>query len=152
MFQVARRQIHLSNAYPSAGGIGMILNQVYGPTTVAAGAALLMALSMVINESLVARTFGTNTLRAFGGDPDSVLSPILGVGLIVFAYLVNASGTHLDVGVGAEGGHDGADDEREREARPGELGDLAGQREDARADHHAGPLAIAPGSVMLFFS
>ena len=71
--------IKMSNAYPSAGGIGMILKKAYGPTTVAAGAALLMALSMVINESLVARTFGTYTLRAFGGDPDSVLVPVLGV-------------------------------------------------------------------------
>ena len=84
--------IKMSNAYPSAGGIGMILKKAYGPTTVAAGAALLMALSMVINESLVARTFGTYTLRAFGGDPDSILVPVLGVGLIVFAYLVNVSG------------------------------------------------------------
>ncbi|TDE33348.1 APC family permease [Antarcticimicrobium sediminis] len=85
--------IKISNAYPSAGGIAMILEKAYGPTTVAAGASLLMALSMVINESLVARTFGTYTLRAFGGDPDSILVPALGVGLIVFAYLVNASGT-----------------------------------------------------------
>ncbi|MDB6183252.1 APC family permease, partial [Paracoccus fistulariae] len=38
------------------------------------------------------RTFGTYTLRAFGGDPDSILVPVLGVGLIVFAYLVNVSG------------------------------------------------------------
>ena len=29
----------------------------------------------------------------FGGDADSILVPVLGVGLIVFAYLVNASGT-----------------------------------------------------------
>jgi amino acid transporter len=85
--------IKVSNAFPSAGGIGMILKKAYGPTTIAAGASLLMALSMVINESLVARTFGTYTLQAFGGDPDSVLVPLLGVGLIVFAYLVNASGT-----------------------------------------------------------
>lgn len=84
--------IKVSNAFPSAGGIAMILRKAYGPTTVAASAALLMALSMVINESLVARTFGTYTLRAFGGDPDSVLVPVLGVGLIIFAYLVNASG------------------------------------------------------------
>ncbi|MCC4297220.1 APC family permease [Aurantimonas coralicida] len=85
--------IKMSNAFPSAGGVGMILKRAYGPTTVAAGASLLMALSMVINESLVARTFGTYSLKAFGGDPDSVLVPILGVGLIVFAYLLNASGT-----------------------------------------------------------
>jgi amino acid transporter len=84
--------IKMSNAFPSAGGIAMILRKAYGPTTVAAGASLLMALSMVINESLVARTFGTYTLRAFGGDTDSVLVPVLGVGLIVFAYLVNVSG------------------------------------------------------------
>ncbi|CAN5688348.1 APC family permease [soil metagenome] len=84
--------VKMSNAFPSAGGIGMILKKAYGPTSVAAGAALLMALSMVINESLVARTFGTYTLRAFGGDPQSFLVPVLGVGLIVFAYLVNISG------------------------------------------------------------
>jgi len=84
--------IKMSNAFPSAGGIGMILKKAYGPTTVASGAALLMALSMVINESLVARTFGTYALQAFGGDPDSVLVPVLGVGLIIFAYLVNVSG------------------------------------------------------------
>ncbi|MEP0322644.1 APC family permease [Bauldia litoralis] len=84
--------IKMSNAFPSAGGIGMILKKAYGPTTVAAGASLLMALSMVINESLVARTFGTYTLRAFGGDPGSFLVPVLGVGVIVFAYLMNVSG------------------------------------------------------------
>lgn len=84
--------IKMSNAFPSAGGIAMILKKAYGTTTVAAGAALLMALSMVISESLVARTFGTYTLRAIGGDPDSFLVPALGVGLIIFAYLVNVSG------------------------------------------------------------
>lgn len=85
--------LKMSNAYPSAGGIGMMLTKAYGPTTVAAGAALLMALSMVINESLVARTFGTYALRAFGGDPESFLVPALGVGLIALAYLVNVSGS-----------------------------------------------------------
>jgi len=85
--------IKMSNAFPSAGGIGMILKKAYGPTTVAAGAALLMALSMVIAESLVARTFGTYTIRAFGGDPDSFLVPAFGVGLIVVAYLINVAGS-----------------------------------------------------------
>ncbi|MBU0723714.1 MAG: amino acid permease, partial [Alphaproteobacteria bacterium] len=32
--------IKMSNAFPSAGGIGMILKKAYGPTTVAAGASL----------------------------------------------------------------------------------------------------------------
>ena len=51
-----------------------------------------MALSMVINESLVARTFGTYVLRPFDLGADSILVPALAVGLIVFAYLVNISG------------------------------------------------------------
>ncbi len=84
--------IKMSNAHPSAGGIAMILQKAYGPGTVAASAALLMALSMVINESLVARTFGTYALRPFDLDPNSYLVPALGVGLIIFAYAVNTSG------------------------------------------------------------
>ncbi|SDU18445.1 APC family permease [Stappia sp. ES.058] len=84
--------IKMSNAYPSAGGIAMILAKAYGPTTVAAGASLLMALSMVINESLVARTFASYTLRGFGVEPGGWPVPLLGVGLIVFAWLVNVSG------------------------------------------------------------
>jgi amino acid transporter len=85
--------VKMSNAFPSSGGIAMILQKAYGPTTVAAGAALLMTLSMVISESLVARTFGTYAMRALGREADSILVPVLGVGLIVFAYLVNISGS-----------------------------------------------------------
>jgi len=84
--------IKMSNAYPSAGGVAMILQKAYGPGTVAASAALLMALSMIINESLVARTFGAYTLRLFDGDPNSSMVSILGVGLIIFAYIVNTAG------------------------------------------------------------
>lgn len=85
--------IKMSNAYPSAGGIAMILQKAYGPGAIAAAASLLMALSMVINESLVARTFGTYALRPFDSVADgSILVPVLGVSLIVFAYVVNASG------------------------------------------------------------
>ncbi|MHA6326515.1 APC family permease [Roseivivax sp. CAU 1753] len=83
--------IAMSNRWPSSGGIAMILTKAYGPGAVAAAASLLMALSMVINESLVARTFATYALRPFDieGGP---LVPIIAVGLILFAYLVNASG------------------------------------------------------------
>ncbi|OOY14398.1 MULTISPECIES: APC family permease [unclassified Thioclava] len=83
--------IKMSNAWPSAGGIGMILQKCYGPGAVAAGAALLMALSMVIAESLVARTFATYLLRAFDieGGP---LVPILAVGVILFAFFMNIAG------------------------------------------------------------
>ena len=84
--------IKMSNAHPSSGGIAMILEKAYGPTVVAAGASLLMALSMVINESLVARTFATYLLHGLGIDADGWRVPVLGVGLIVFAYLLNASG------------------------------------------------------------
>ena len=84
--------IKMSNAWPSSGGIAMILQKAYGPGTVAASASLLMALSMVINESLVARTFATYALRPFEADGNGLLVSALALGLIGFAYLVNASG------------------------------------------------------------
>lgn len=87
--------VKLSNAFPSAGGIAMFLQKAYGRGTMTAGCALLMALSMVINESLVARTFGTYTLRLFDVARDSSLVPVLGVGLLIFAFLVNLSGNRL---------------------------------------------------------
>lgn len=83
--------IAMSNRWPSSGGIAMILTKAYGPGAVAAAASLLMALSMVINESLVARTFATYALRPFDID-GGPLVPAIAVGLIIFAYLVNASG------------------------------------------------------------
>ncbi|MEQ8349446.1 MAG: hypothetical protein RIB84_18590 [Sneathiellaceae bacterium] len=56
----------LSYAHPSTGGIGMYLQKAYGRSTTAGAGALLMAFSMVINESLVARSFGTYAQRLFG--------------------------------------------------------------------------------------
>ncbi len=90
--------IKLSNAYPSAGGIASFLQKAYGPGVVTASCAMLMALSMVISESLVARTFGTYTLQLFNVGEDSIWVPILAVGLILFAFLVNISGNRA-VGV-----------------------------------------------------
>ncbi len=84
--------VKMSNAFPSSGGIAMILQKAYGPGVIAAAASLLMALSMVINESLVARTFGTYVGRPLGLAEASAFVPALGVGLIIFAYLVNESG------------------------------------------------------------
>lgn len=83
--------VKMSNAWPSSGGIAMILQKCYGPGAIAAGAALLMALSMVIAESLVARTFATYILRPFDitGGP---LVPSLAVAVILFAFLVNIAG------------------------------------------------------------
>ena len=83
--------IRMSNKWPSSGGIAMILQKCYGSGAIAAGAALLMALSMVIAESLVARTFATYVLRPFDID-GGPLVPILAVGVIVFAFLVNIAG------------------------------------------------------------
>lgn len=87
--------IKVSNAYPSAGGIAMILIKAYGKTTITAGASLLMALSMVINESLVARTFGTYTLQLLDINNKDLWTPALGVALLVLAYIVNVSGTKV---------------------------------------------------------
>ncbi len=87
--------IKLASAYPSAGGIAMILKKAYGETTVTGAAALLMALSMIINESLVARTFGTYTLQLFPSDPAGIWVPVLAVGLIVVAFLVNLAGNKV---------------------------------------------------------
>ena len=78
--------IKLSNEYPSAGGIGMFLVKEYGKGTITASAALLMAFSMVINQSLVARTFGTYTLQLFDAGQRDFLVPALGVGLLAFAF------------------------------------------------------------------
>ncbi|MDT7827262.1 APC family permease [Pricia sp. S334] len=87
--------VKLSNAYPSAGGIATYLKKIYGKGAVTASGALLMALSMVINESLVARTFGSYTLQLFDINDNSVWVPILGVLLLIVAFLINISGNTI---------------------------------------------------------
>ncbi|MCR9194668.1 MAG: APC family permease [Hyphomonas sp.] len=87
--------IKMSNKYPSAGGIGMILHKAYGHSVMTGASALLMAFSMVINESLVARTFGTYTLQLFDVSAASSLVPLLAVGLIVLAFLINIAGNSV---------------------------------------------------------
>lgn len=87
--------IKVSNAYPSAGGIAMILMKAYGKSTLTAAASVLMALSMVINESLVARTFGSHTLQLFDIEKNSIWVPTLGVALLILAYIVNVSGNKV---------------------------------------------------------
>ncbi len=87
--------IKMSNAYPSAGGIAMYLKKAYGAGTITAAGSLLMAFSMVISESLVARTFGTYTLQLFDVKDNSVWIPILGVLLLVVAFIINISGNKV---------------------------------------------------------
>ena len=87
--------VKLANAFPSAGGIAMFLERAYGRTAVTASAGLLMAFSMVINESLVARTFGTYTAQLFGWQASPIIIPALGVGLILAAFAVNLLGNRV---------------------------------------------------------
>ena len=87
--------IKMSNAYPSAGGIAMFLVKMYGRGVIAGTASLLMAFSMIINESLVARTFGTYTSQLFNIQQGSFLVPVLGVVLLAFAFAINISGNRI---------------------------------------------------------
>lgn len=88
--------IKLANAFPSAGGIGMFLVKAYGKGLATAVFSLMMALSMVINESLVARTFGTYALQPFDvGDASKWLVPVLAVGVLIFAFIINISGNKV---------------------------------------------------------
>ncbi len=87
--------VRVTRRYPSSGGIAMILQKAYGPGAVTGGCALLMAFSMVINESLVARTFATYTLQLTDGKPPAYAVPGLALGLIVAAFLVNLAGNRL---------------------------------------------------------
>jgi len=82
--------VKLANAYPSAGGIAMFLKKAYGRSLMTGALALLMYFSMIINQSLVARTFGTYTLQLFNAENMQWLIPALGVGLLIFAFFINA--------------------------------------------------------------
>lgn len=87
--------VKVSSAYPSAGGVAMILQKAYGRSTITGAAALLMALSMVINESLVARTFASYTLQLFGSPNSQLWLPVLSVALIFVAFVVNIAGNQI---------------------------------------------------------
>lgn len=80
--------IKLAQAYPSAGGIAMFLSKAYGKGSVTAIFALLMYFSMVINESLVARTFASYTAQVISFEAQWLI-PALAVGLLAFAFLIN---------------------------------------------------------------
>lgn len=91
--------IKISNTWPSAGGIGMYLHKAYGNRLPTAFNALLMYFSMVIAQSFLARTFGSYTMQLFGGDDSGRMVPVLGVSLILAAFLVNLMGNRLIQGV-----------------------------------------------------
>ncbi|MEV8252795.1 APC family permease [Rhodoglobus sp. NPDC076762] len=87
--------IRYSSVNPSAGGIAMLLKDAYGPGVVAGSFSLFMYVSMVVAESLLARTFGTYLLRPFGLQDSVILVPILGVAAIATAAIVNFVGNTL---------------------------------------------------------
>tara|TARA_R110001599_G_C12277316_1_gene663110 strand:- start:33595 stop:34926 length:1332 start_codon:yes stop_codon:yes gene_type:complete len=91
--------VKLSNAYPSAGGVAMYLKKAYGATLPTAFHSLLMYFSMVIAQSFLARTFGSYTLQLFDIGDTSVLVPILGVALLICAFLVNLSANRFIQGL-----------------------------------------------------
>ena len=93
--------IKISNAYPSAGGIGMYLHKAYGDRLPTGFNTLLMYFSMVIAQSFLARTFGSYTMQLFGGDKTGMMVPILGVSLILAAFMINLSGNRLFQGAGS---------------------------------------------------
>ncbi len=80
--------VKLTQAYPSAGGIAMFLSKAYGKGSLTAIFALLMYFSMVINESLVARTFASYTSQVINYEAQWLI-PALAVGLIAFAFFIN---------------------------------------------------------------
>jgi amino acid transporter len=91
--------VKMSNAYPSAGGVGMYLYKAYGGSLATAFNALLMYFSMVIAQSFLARTFGSYTMQLFDGGDHEILVPALGVGLLLVAFLINLSANRLIQGV-----------------------------------------------------
>ncbi len=86
--------VKFSNAYPSSGGVAKFLAKSYGPGTATGTYSLLMYVSMVVAESLVAGTFGAYTLRLFPEEYAGYAS-ILGVILLALAFIVNVSGNKI---------------------------------------------------------
>ncbi|MDM7490235.1 APC family permease [Rhodococcus sp. CSLK01-03] len=84
--------VRYSSTNPSSGGIAMILKAAYGPGVVAGSFSLFMYVSMILAESLLARTFGTYLLRPFGMQGSAVWVPVLAVVAIVAATAVNLVG------------------------------------------------------------
>ncbi|MEX1238023.1 MAG: APC family permease, partial [Pseudomonadales bacterium] len=91
--------IKVSNAYPSAGGIGMYLHKMYGHSLTTAFHALLMYVSMVIAQSFLARTFGNYTVQLFNADIADFWIPTLGALLLIGVFLINLTSNRYIQGV-----------------------------------------------------
>ncbi len=86
--------VKFSNTFPSSGGVAKFLTKAYKPGTAAGVFSLLMYVSMVVAESLVAGTFGAYTLRLFPQEYAGYAS-LLGVALIAVAFIINISGNKI---------------------------------------------------------
>ena len=84
--------VKLSHAFPSSAGPAMFLREAYGPGTATGVLSLFMYVSMVLGESLVARTFGPYILQVVDLRPSSFWVPALGVALLAVAFMVNIAG------------------------------------------------------------
>ena len=84
--------VKLSHAFPSSGGPAMFLREAYGPGTATGVFSLFMYVSMILGQSLVARTFGAYVLQVIDLRPASFWVPALGVALLAFAFIVNIAG------------------------------------------------------------
>ncbi|BBZ17003.1 APC family permease [Mycolicibacterium gadium] len=87
--------IRYSSTNPSSGGIAMLLKAAYGPGVIAGTFSLFMYVSMVLAESLLARTFGTYILRPFGLQGSATWVAVLAVAAIMGATVVNLVGNTL---------------------------------------------------------
>ncbi|QRZ09747.1 APC family permease [Mycolicibacterium austroafricanum] len=87
--------IRYSSTNPSSGGIAMLLKAAYGPGVIAGTFSLFMYVSMVLAESLLARTFGTYLLQPFGLHTSPVWIAILAVAAITGATAVNLVGNRV---------------------------------------------------------
>jgi amino acid transporter len=86
--------VKFSNAFPSSGGVVKFLNKAYGPGTTTGLFSLLMYVSMVVSQSLVAGTFGSYTLRLFP-ERFSAYASVLAVFLLVIVFIVNILGNKV---------------------------------------------------------
>jgi amino acid transporter len=87
--------VKLSHAFPSSAGPAMFLREAYGPGTATGVLSLFMYVSMVLGQSLVARTFGAYILQIVDLKPASFWVPALGVALLAVAFMINIAGNRV---------------------------------------------------------
>lgn len=79
----------LAREYPSSGGVVMFIDKTLHVPFLTGLGGLFMIISMILNESLVARTFGHYALTLLSSSPQPWLVSVLGVGLLVVALVFN---------------------------------------------------------------